>query len=179
MDGPITIDDARLHMRVSTRDEDETIGRLIKVATRQIETVYGLVAAQREVAFNLDCFPRELRIPLIPVIADSIAISYLDTAGEFQVFEDFRSFVRQDWTFVTPSIGARWPSTAPVPGAITLTATVGYIDPDLNSDQKQDAAPADFQQATRLLVEQLFLRSGGPMPPAVDDLIDHYRYRRL
>lgn len=179
MDGPISLEDARLYLRVNTQDEDNAIARFIRAAGRQIETVYGLVAVQREVAFNLDCFPRELRIPLVPVVANSITISYLDAAGEFQAFEDFRSFVRHDWTFVTPAIGARWPSAAPVPGAITVAATVGYIDPGLSPEEQQDAVPTDFQHAARLLVEQMFLRLGGAMPPAVDQLIDHYRYRRL
>lgn len=179
MDGPITVADAKLHLRVETADDNVAIADLIRIAARQIETIYGVVAVRREVAFNLDCFPRELRIPLIPVISDSITISYLDAAGEFQPFEDFRSFVRHDWTFVTPSIGARWPSAAPVPGAITVTATVGHLDPAAAIEAQQEAVPHDVRQATRYLVEHLYTRAGGPFPPAVDDLIDHYRYRRL
>ncbi|MBG6116787.1 putative phiE125 gp8 family phage protein [Sphingobium sp. JAI105] len=179
MDGPITVADAKLHLRVETADDDVAIADLIRIAARQIETIYGVVAVRREVAFNLDCFPRDLRIPLVPVIADSITISYLDAAGEFQAFENFRSFVRQDWTFVTPAIGARWPTAAAVPGAITVTATVGHIDRDASIQAQQEAVPHDVRQATRYLVEHLYTRAGGPIPRSVDDLIDHYRYRRL
>jgi uncharacterized phiE125 gp8 family phage protein len=179
MDGPITIDDARLHMRVDTHDEDENIGRLIKVAARQIETVYGLVSVQREARFSFDCFAREMRIPLIPVKADSIVLHYLDSAGVEQTFVDFRSFVRYDWTWLTPAVGSRWPTAAAVPGAITVTATVGFIDQDQTPTEQMSSVPVDLQQAARLLVEHLFLRSGGSMPAGMDDLIEHYRFRRV
>ncbi|MAM72601.1 MAG: hypothetical protein CMO29_02160 [Tistrella sp.] len=179
MDGPITVADAKLHLRVDTADDNVAIADLIRIAARQIETIYGVVAVQRTMSFSLDCFPRELRIRAIPVVPESIAIHYLDPAGDTQLFEDFRSFVRDDWTFVTPSIGARWPRAAAVPGAITVTATVGHIDPEATIEAQQAAVPQDVRQATRYLVEHLYTRAGGPVPAAVDDLINHYRFRRM
>ena len=179
MDGPITIDDARSHMRVTTRDEDENIGRLIRVAARQIETVYGIVSVEREQSFSFDRFMPEMRIPLIPVAPDSISILYLDSSGQQQSLTDFRAFERHDWTWIAPSIGGRWPCAANAPAAISVTATVGYVDPQAEPESQKDAAPQDLQQAARLLVEHLFLRSGGSMPAGVDDLVDHYRFRRL
>lgn len=179
MDGPISIDDARVHMRVDTWDEDENIGRLIRVAAREIETVYGLVSIQREQSFSFDGFRPEMRIRLIPAKPESVTISYLDRSGAEQNFGSFRAFVRDDYLFITPAIGARWPSAADVPGAVIITATVGFIDPDLKPDEQQAQVPEDLQQAARLLVEHLYLRSGGPMPAGIDDLINHYRYRRL
>lgn len=179
MDGPISVADAKLHLRVDSRDEDDNIARLIRTAARQIETIYGVVSVQRETQFTFDRFSRELRLPLIPVKPGSIAVRYLDTAGEEQELEAFRAFERHDWTWIVPAVGTCWPAAAATPGAISVTATVGYIDQQLPQNAQQDSVPADVQQAARLLVEQLFLRTGAAMPPAVDDLIDHYRYRRL
>lgn len=179
LDGPITIDDARVHLRVDTRTEDANIGRLIQVAARQIETVYGIVSVRREVAFLFDRFAREMRIPLIPVAADSITVSYLDEAGEAQPFTGFRSFVRHDWTWIAPVVGACWPRAACVPGAITVTADVGHIDPAADAEDALAAVPVDLQQAARLTVEHLYRRMPGELPEGVDALVGHYRYRRL
>lgn len=179
MDGPISIDDARLHMRVTTRDEDENIGRLIRTAALQIETIYGVVAIQRAACFSFDQFKPQLRIPKIPVQPDSVSITYLDSAGAEQELDAFRAFTRDDWTWVTPAIGGRWPATACAPACISVTATIGFINPGQTVEQQQLSVPEDLAQATRLLVEHLFMRSGGPMPAGVDDLIGHYRYRRL
>lgn len=179
MDGPITLEDAKLHLRVSTQDEDANISRLIAVAARQIETVYGVVSVQREESFGFDAFRSEMRIPLRPLQPDGISISYLDATGEPQSFTAFRIFERYGWSWISPAVGSRWPQAAAVPGAITVTATVGYIDPDAEEEIQVVATPVDLQQACRLLVEHLFLRTGGAMPAGVDDLLEHYRFQRV
>lgn len=179
MDGPISLPDARLHLRVDSHDEDENIGRLIKVAARQIETVYGLVSVQQERSFSFDAFSPEMRIPLIPVVPASVTISYLDGSGETRSFDAFRSFTRYDWTWLTPNVGQRWPSAAKIAGAITVKATVGFIDPQATETVQQASVPADLEEAARLMVGHLFMRGGGGMPAGMDDLIEHYRFRRL
>lgn len=179
MDGPISLADARLHLRVDSQDEDDNISRLIRVAARQIETVYGVVSVQKHFSFSFDCFAPEMRIPLIPVSPESISISYLDGSGEAQTFEQFRSFTRYDWTWLTPNVGQRWPSTARVAGAITVTAIVGFVDPAAEESDQQASVPADLEEAARLMVGHLFMRGGGGMPDGMDDLVEHYRFRRL
>lgn len=179
MDGPVTLADAKLYLRVDSADEDAIIRRFIRVAARRIETVYGLVAVQREISFTFDCFRPEMRIPNIPVKAGSIAVSYLDGEGTAQDFTDFRAFDRHDWTFIAPAIGAQWPTPAAAPGAISVTATLGYIDQEQSEEEQQAAVPDDLQQATLLMIEHLYRRIPGDMPPGMDALVDHYRWRRV
>lgn len=179
LDGPISIDDARQHMRVDTRSEDENIGRLIRVAARQIETVYGVVSVRREVTFVFDRFTPEVRLPLIPVQPDSITLSYVDPYGEYQPFSDFRAVTRHDWTWISPAVGACWPTPACVPGAIMVTASVGFVDPEAELQEQLRQSPEDLQQAARLVVEHLYRRMPGELPEGVDALVGHYRYLRL
>ena len=73
------------------------------------------------------------------------------------------------------------PSSAGVgsSGAISVTATLGYIDPELAEEEQQAAVPDDLQQATLLMIEHLYRRIPGDMPPGMDALVDHYRWRRV
>lgn len=170
MPGFIDLADAKLHLRLDETEEDMEIQRLIDAAAAHIGSIYGVVAAQ-EVDFQIDHFAANVRVPYRPVDGETIIVRYLDALGAEQVFEDFRAYARDGWTWLQPKVGKAWPSIAPVEGAIAITATAGYSPAN---------APADLVHASRLLVDHWYNnRDGTDLPPAVDSLLNHYRFRRV
>lgn len=142
--------DAKAHLRVDTNGLDDEIGALIASAERTIERQANIVATQRETAFNFDSFEAALVLPLAPIDAETVEISYLDAAGAPRQVapEAFRVVTRNRVTRLVPAIGATWPTAAEADGAITVSALAGFAT--------ADAIPKNLIHAGRLLVQGWF-----------------------
>lgn len=148
----IALDDMKMHLRVDDDSEDALIAQLTLAAVKRIERETGYVcAAERTETFRFDAFDDQLRLPLRPVKADSVAISYLDTSGSAQTFADFRLVEMDKITRLVPAVGATWPAPAQTAGAVTVTATVGYPGADLAT-----APDDDLRAAAKLIVGHWF-----------------------
>ena len=171
MTAPVSLTEAKLFLRVDGDDEDALIVGLVGAAAREIEKIYGVVPVQREdVAFGFDWFSSTIRLPLKPIDLQSISITYLDPTGEEQTFEDFRAFERDEWIWLQPKVGTRWPTPASVAGAITIKATVGH----------DDDVPDDINLGAQILINHWYLRpESEDMPPSADRILDHYRFKRI
>lgn len=77
---PVSLDEAKLHLRLDSADEDALITRLIAAARRQVETAAGLVMISQEWSVFLDRWPASpiLELPLAPIRA----IEEVRTYGE-------------------------------------------------------------------------------------------------
>jgi len=171
MAGPISLADAKAWLRVDDDFEDAVIQQLIDTAARHIENVYGVVAAEQTRTFLFDGFSAEMRLPRNPVDTASVTVAYYDLNGTPLSFTGARAVERDGWSWLFPPIGEVWPKCALVPGAVEVTATVGYVN---------DAVPDDIKQATRLLIDHWFTtRDYSCQPDSIDFLIDHYRFRRV
>jgi uncharacterized phiE125 gp8 family phage protein len=177
MAGFISLADAKAQLRVRSAGEDGLIQDLINAAGLAVERRTGFVAGEREETFHFDSFGRALELRLRPVQVDTIEISYLDIAGESQVLTDFRIVERHGTIRILPAIGNMWPSAICFPGAVTVTAKVGFAA----SDEAGAAdAPANVLHAVRVCVAKWFNdREEGLLPPAFDQLLDDERLRRV
>lgn len=177
MAGFISLADAKAQVRIETSEEDALIQQLIDAASVAVERRSGFVAGERDETFHFDGFGRALELRLRPVQVDTITISYLDIAGESQVFTDFRVVERHGTIRILPAIGNTWPSAICFPGAVTVTATVGFASTD---EAGAADAPANVLHATRVCVAKWFNdREEGLLPPAFDQLLDDERLRRV
>lgn len=171
MAGPISLEDAKAYLRVDDDFEDVLIQQLVDAAARHIENVYGVVSVERLQAFTFDRFSSDMRLSRKPVQPVGIAVKYFDSTGAEIDLAGARAVERDGWFWLYPSIGSSWPRSADAPGAIIVTATVGF---------EPDAAPEDLKQAARLLVDHWYTtRDYSSQPASVDFLIDHYRFRRV
>lgn len=80
---PVTIDEAKLNLRVTHNSEDSEIESAINDATRYIEDRLGQQLITATWRFVLDCFPNVIEVPRPPLISVS-SITYVDTAGATQ-----------------------------------------------------------------------------------------------
>lgn len=127
---PLDIEEAKLHLRVTSDKENNLIAMLIKAARGAAEsyTYRQLVTATFE--WKLDTFPSDsevLRPPSPPLISVG-SITYLDTAGASQTFS---SASYSDDTHSEPgriylADNVSWPDTQSIQNAVTVTYNAGY-----------------------------------------------------
>jgi uncharacterized phiE125 gp8 family phage protein len=127
MSGYITLAEAKVQVSVDHDEHDSLITGMISAGAGHIEDTTGFVCPKREdEPFVFDRFGRELVLPLRPVDADTIVVSYLDGDGAPQTFAEFRTYERNGLLRIAPGIGHSWPSVPCARGVITVTADVGW-----------------------------------------------------
>lgn len=124
---PVSLAEAKLHLRVDITDDDALITALI-VAARQfaeMRTQRQFITAQWKLV--LDAFPSKILLDKSP-IASVQSIQYLDMAGVLQtvppadyVFENSSEPSR-----IAPIFGKIWPIPVPQIGAVQINFTSGY-----------------------------------------------------
>jgi uncharacterized phiE125 gp8 family phage protein len=177
MAGFISLADAKAQMRVTEVAEDALIQRMIDAASRQVQRITGFIAEARTETFRFDNFDRQLELRLRPVAIDTISIKYLDEVGEWQEFTDVHAAEKNGTVRLAPALGGSWPSTACVPSAVEVTATVGFTNTPL--DGAVDA-PDDVKHAVRLCVASWYAdREQGAFPQVALDLLDDDRMWRV
>jgi len=149
---PVTVAEARQHLRIDGTDEDTYIDILIKVARQLCEQYSGLsfITQQREI--KLDRFPcaKTIEIPYGPVqtIDDFV---YIDNNGYSQPLTEDTDFIVD-----IHSSPARvqyvnsWPSTLDRFSSVTIAYTSGYANDD------HDPVPEVIKQAMLLQIGSMY-----------------------
>jgi Phage gp6-like head-tail connector protein len=147
---PVSLQDAKLHLRVEVTDDDALISRLIKAARQQAETRLNRALVNQTWELVLDSWPlasplnwgrpfgviQSLNMPAIPAseiritnpdLASVTSISYLDPAGTTQVLDPATYVVLAGTPGrIFPATGRTWPAVRTLPGAITVRYVAGW-----------------------------------------------------
>lgn len=146
---PVTLEEAKLHLRLDQDAEDTLLSAMIVAAREYVEmyTRRQLVTATWEL--SLDTWVDVIRPPKPPLLGVN-AITYLDEAEMEQTLA--ANTYRVDTTLepgrIVRASGASWPAVAPVPGAIRIAYDAGY--------GTASAVPETFRQAILLSVADLY-----------------------
>lgn len=148
----VTLNEAKLHLRVDGNDEDTLISGLIVAAEQLSETFLSrsLITQNRRAKFDafpggvsllahLSGYPRggsacgsdDATIVLPePIDGEDITIKYLDTNGVEQSVDKADFFVDADSkpARIIPTPGKVWPTTGQYPGAVRVDYVAGYGD---------------------------------------------------
>jgi len=147
---PITLDDAKVHLRIVDSAEDVYLETLLDVATEYAQDTTGRQLVDATYAHTLDWFPAEIRLPRPPL--DSVtSITYKDSSNVTQTLaSSVYTVIADDLNEgrVVEAINQTWPATADVPNAVTITYVAGY---GAAAD-----VPATFKQAILLMLADLF-----------------------
>lgn len=163
---PISLAEAKAHLRVTFTDEDAAIASMVTAARQWVEeqTYRQLVTATWDLV--LDEFPTgddKILIPRAPLQSVS-AITYTDTAGDEQTL-DLTSYIvtasRQPGV-IRPAYGQVWPTALDVPDAVTVRFVAGYG----NASQ----VPELLRAAIRLLVGQMYEFREPVIPTSVHEV---------
>jgi uncharacterized phiE125 gp8 family phage protein len=140
---PVSLAEAKLHLRVDVDDDDALIGSLITAARQAAETLTGRQFITARWKLVLDAFPgRSLMgvptgsfslpghaILLAKCPIQSIAsIDYLDMNGSVQVMpaSDYVLDAACEPARITPVFGEMWPITLPQIGAVSVIFDAGF-----------------------------------------------------
>lgn len=155
---PLTIQEVRDFLRVTSTDEDALLGRLILAARDALEDLTGRQLLTATWDLFLDRFPEFDWEPLVvprPPLLTVTSVTYLDTSGVSQTWPAAEYTVQPfvgphppNGT-IAPKAGEQYPSTRRVPHAVTVRFTAGY-------GPNPSDVPGDVKNALLVLVAQAF-----------------------
>lgn len=124
---PITLAEAKAHLRSPPDDDDTLIASLITAARVHVEQYTGRALITQQWELNLDAFPPEIEVPL-PRLQSIESVKYLDADGNLQTLDasKYRVDIATEPGRITPAYGETWPSTRTVTGAVVVAFTAGY-----------------------------------------------------
>jgi uncharacterized phiE125 gp8 family phage protein len=176
---PVSLAEARAHLRIAHVDEDALIGTLISSARRIVEARTGLFLIEQVWTSYLDDWPDDgiVLLPLSPVTV----------VGEVGVFgeDDVKAVIDPahyyaDLTSRPPRLllrGSRvWARPGRIANGIAITVTAGY-------GPAAPSVPEALRQAVLQFVAHWYEHRGNAVPPplplTIDPLIQPYRELRL
>lgn len=170
---PLSLADAKLHLRVDATDEDTLISSLITAARLWCESLAGRAFVTQTLAVRYDEFPDVIVLPRVPV-ASVTSIQYVDTAGTTQTLDAslYQVDIYSVPSRIAPAYGQSWPLTREQMSAVTVTFTAGVAN---------TSVPADVVLAIKLLVGHWFVnreatgKDAGAVAFSVDALLAPYR----
>lgn len=131
---PISLEEAKAHLRVLSTDEDPYISSLIPAATRYCEQYQRRVYAQRDIIFVNDNFISPWRLPLAPVSAiktifvggAALAESdfSIDGLGRVEIFSDIYT---GEEVRITATCGYADVADTPTPVKQAILLLVGHL----------------------------------------------------
>jgi uncharacterized phiE125 gp8 family phage protein len=179
---PITLAEAKLHLRVDHSEEDALISALIAAARTECENRLQRTLITTGWTWPLDAFPAGggLLVPPMPPLITVGAIQYVDTDGATQTLSG-SGLLHIDPISepgrIAPVSGS-WPATADRINAVTITYTAGYGPAEAD-------VPAPIRQWLLLAIGDMYAnRERSAERPKVpqgfaDSLLDPYRIYAL
>jgi uncharacterized phiE125 gp8 family phage protein len=176
---PVTLVEAKAHLRVDFADDDALITSLIAAARQAAETLTGrqLVTARWKQVF--DCFPWHAILLAKAPLQSIVSIEYLDMGAVLQTLAApmYTVDVACEPARVTPVFGQIWPISLPQIGSVSVTFDAGYGGPSL--------VPDGIKAWIKIRVGSLYAhreevavtgRGQGIAPlPFIDGLLDPFR----
>jgi uncharacterized phiE125 gp8 family phage protein len=172
---PVTLAEAKLHLRVSIATDDALITSLITAARVEAEQQTERSFMPQTWELTLDCFPCVITLNRPPVTSIT-SLKYLDTAGVQQTLSPSLYALDSDSepARVVPAYGQSWPSTQAFINAVRVRYVAGYAD--------AAAVPEAIKDWMKIRVNTLYefreqILAGLPVAqvPFVGGLLDPYR----
>ncbi len=170
---PLTVAEAKSHLRVDGTAEDVYIGALVTAARSHVETVTNRALIDRQLRLSLDYFTCEIRLPRAPLQSVD-SIDYIDLAGASQTLPpaEYQVDSVTEPARLRPAPDLSWPETDFRLNAVKILFTAGYGTTEAD-------VPEDIRHALRLLIGHYYAHpesvvAGAPvaeLPQAVDALL--------
>lgn len=183
---PVTIEEAKRHLRIDTTDSDEEIKALITTARRYVErdTRRSLITQTwRSEYWN---FPRRgrayVQLAHGPISAIT-GVTYIDTASVVQTLDPslYVADLAREIPRVYSAPHACWPCCLDQPGSVKVTYTTGY-------GPAADDVPRELRYAILFLMAHWFANreavvienvTPAEVPMAAQAILDIYRIPHL
>lgn len=190
---PITVDEAKLHLRVDGADDDKFIGSLITAARERAELITGRSLIKSSWTYSLDAFPcgisdsypaparttsdklvsawanwQVIELPRAPLVSVDFVSYVADASGLYATLDQSRYAVDKssEPARLFPVVNSYWPTSQAVPGAVQIGFTAGY-----------DAVPQSIRVAMLLMIGNWYAQREdvADIPRATEYLLSSYR----
>lgn len=125
---PVSIYQAKQHLRVDMADDDALIDGLIRTARAWAEEYSGRALITQTLEVGLECFPAVAICLPRPPVQSITSITYLDPQGASTVMppEDYELDTTAVIHTVRPVYGKSWPAIRSQPGAVKVRYVAGF-----------------------------------------------------
>ena len=151
---PVSLSDAKLHLRVDHSDDDTLITALISAATEALDGWSGVlgrcvITQTWKLVLSGFCSGRIIRLPF-PDVVEDIVVKYFDAGEIEQTFPSTAYQVLEDasGSFVWLKSGEAWPTTFDRLDAVSIEFDAGFGD--------ASSTPAPIKAAILLIVGHLY-----------------------
>lgn len=180
---PLTLAEAKAHLRVDIADEDALINSIITATRQYCEQITGRSLLAQQWRLVLDQFPPVIELEKGPITAITSVI-YTDMSGAVQTAaeSDYVADLSGSLTRLTPKFGAIWPIALPQIGSVAVNFTAGY-------GAAAASVPVGLKNWMLLRIAALYnsreelvvLHRGESVAPHpfIDSLLDAYRIWRV
>lgn len=150
---PLTLAEAKLHLREDNDDQDALITALIQAAREWVENYCRRSLVRRTLTLRMDSFPcGEIHLPRGPVSAVS-SISANGSAVAAAVYEtDLYSTPAR----IRTAFGQVWPVVDPETNAVVIIYTAGYEPGAGSPTDYAENVPAAIKAAMKLIIGHLY-----------------------
>ena len=147
---PVSLEDAKSHLRIDHTDEDDQIEAWIVAARERAQDVTHRQFMTATWEESYDAFPGIFYVPL-PPLQSVTSIIYTDTDGNSQTLASSKYTVdtASEPGRVSPAFGEVWPQTRDVMNAVVLKFKAGY--------GAASSVPEKFRQAIKMSVTHWYL----------------------
>jgi uncharacterized phiE125 gp8 family phage protein len=178
---PVTLSEAKTHLRVDGNDEDAYIASLITVARTAAEDRTGRTLITSTWRYTIDEFPDAIPLANPPIIS-IVSLQYKRDSDGVIVTLDSQDYLLDNVNqpgWVVPAFGKQWPATRDEINSVIVNYTAGY-------GSSAASVPAPLKQWILLAIGDMYdqsrsLSSERAMVPSkfVDSLLDPYRFFAL
>lgn len=146
---PITLGEAKDHLRVDSTDYDDEIQAMISEGTSYIEDIVGYKLITQTWKYITDAFNKSIKLPIAP-LQSVTSITYKDTSNVSQTLSS--SYYIVDTSSIPARInqayGYTYPDTYTDINSVTVTFVCGYGD--------AGDVPEVFKRAIKLYCQYAF-----------------------
>lgn len=175
---PVSLAEAKGHLRVEHDKEDTLIGGLIAAVTAELDGRQSFLRRAlitQTWDYGLPWFPVTRRIVLpFPPLQSVTSVKYFDASNAEQTFaaDNYETVITEEQGFISLKQGASWPSTYERETALTIRFVCGY--------GAASAVPKNIRAAMLLRIGELYANRGdeetaGDMSPTVRRLLNPSR----
>ena len=161
---PITLAQAKAHLRVDDTSSDDLITALIVAARQYAEKYTNRAFITQTLRAYFDKFTPVIRLPR-PVLQSVTSVKYIDTNGTEQTVSSslYKVDVASEPSRVVPVFGEVWPSARYEINAVYVEYDAGYGDAGTD-------VPQDIKQAMYLHIGHMFENREETTPVAITEL---------
>lgn len=147
----ISLDEAKVHIRVDEQIEDSYVTILITAAREHVEDYLQRTILEATWRYQIDFFPRDDSVIFLPrPRASSIAVfSYLDADGNLQSLTEGTDFRFHELINLKSAVEPEdtWPTTEKARNAVTIDFKAGWA---------VDKVPKKLRQAIMIVIADMY-----------------------